>query len=338
MDALRELDQLEDLIEALRPYGRVEVLARIPVGVRSYPIYGIVLGGENRRAPTYALVGGVHGLERIGTQVVLAYMTMLARLLEWDELLRSALRDTRIVCVPLVNPGGMVLRRRSNPRGVDLMRNAPPHPRGSASFFVGGQSISPRLPWFRGREDDRMEVESSVLCDFIRREVFAARASILVDVHSGFGLQDRLWFPYARTRKPFPHLAEVYALGGLLDRTLPHHVYRLEPQSDVYTIQGDVWDYMYDEHRRSHPGSMFLPLTLEMGSWLWLKKNPRQIFDVLGSFNPMKPHRLRRTLRRHLSLLDLFRRAAAAPFAWSGFGPERRRELEERAFERWYSG
>ena len=50
--------------------------------------------------------------------------------------------------------------------------------------------------------------------------------------------------------------------------------------------------------------AFFLPLTLEMGSWLWVKKNPRQLFSRHGIFNPLIEHRQQRVLRRHLALLD----------------------------------
>jgi hypothetical protein len=230
----------------------------------------------------------------------------------------------------------MALRRRSNPRGVDLMRNAPAHASGRGSFLVGGQSLSRRLPWFAGRDDGAMEVEAEALCAFVRREVFPARTAVVIDVHSGFGLVDRVWFPYARTRGPLPHLAEVCALADLVDRTLPHHVYRIEPQARVYTIQGDLWDFLYDEHRELHPDNTFIPLTLEMGSWMWLKKNPRQVLSLLGSFNPIKPHRLRRTLRRHNPLFDVLRRAAAAGSAWTPRDLTERRRLEAKAFLRWF--
>src|SRR5690606_29142163 len=135
------------------------------------------------------------------------YLTVLARALEWDQLLRDSLEKMRLVFVPLVNPAGMAERKRSNARGVDLMRNAPPHPHSSGTWFVGGQSWSPRLPWYKGREHGEMEPESRALCEFITREVLVSRAAILIDVHSGFGAVDRLWFPYARTRRPFARLA-----------------------------------------------------------------------------------------------------------------------------------
>lgn len=61
---------------------------------------------------------------------------------------------------------------------------------------------------------------------------------------------------------------------------------------------------------------IFIPLTLEMGSWTWLRKNPRQIFSSFGAFNPMMPHRYERILRRHLILLDFLVRATRNHKLW----------------------
>lgn len=182
-----------------------------------------------------------------------------------------------------------------------------------------------------------MEAEADALCQFIEREVFEARAAVSLDVHSGFGFQDRIWFPYARTRRPFPHLAQTYGLKRLLDRTLPHHVYRMEPQARNYTVQGDLWDHLHDRYRARRPDGVFVPLTLEMGSWIWVKKNPRQLLSVLGSFNPIKPHRLRRTLRRHLLLFDFLHRATAGAEGWAFGDTSWREQMEAEAFELWYS-
>src|SRR5690606_2305856 len=101
------------------------------------------LGARAPAAPTLAIVGGVHGVERIGASVAIAHLETIAMRLRWDEILRHTLSRIRLVYVPIVNPGGMVLGTRSNPRGVDLMRNAPPHPESRASFLVGGQRLSP---------------------------------------------------------------------------------------------------------------------------------------------------------------------------------------------------
>ena len=129
---------------------------------------------------------------------------------------------------------------------------------------------------------------------------------------------------------------ELHALVTLLDDTLPHHVYRIEPQARAYTIRGDVWDYLFDLHAAAHPDNVLVPLTLEMGSWTWVKKNPRQLLSVLGPFNPMAPHRERRTLRRHLPLLSFLHRAVAAPSAWAVLDAKSRPNAERAAFLRWY--
>jgi hypothetical protein len=101
----------------------------------------------------------------------------------------------------------------------------------------------------------------------------------------------------------------------LLDVTLPNHVYRVEQTARAYTIRGDLWDHLYDR-RRATGGGVMLPLTLEMGSWAWVRKNPLQGLSSLGRFNPVKPHRHRRTLRRHLPLLDFLFHAAASHRTW----------------------
>jgi hypothetical protein len=332
---LPELDELSRLIESLPEGARVRVLGRVDVDEVSLPIFSVTLGASDPGAPCLAFVGGVHGLERIGTQVVLAYLKTLSVRLSWDRVLSDLLERVRLVFVPLVNPGGMWLGARANPRGVDLMRNAPRHPDSHGTWLLGGQRLSRRLPWFAGDPERGLELESRVLIDAMERELLPARVAVAIDCHSGFGLVDRLWFPYARTRRPFPHLAEVVGIKRLLDQTLPNHVYHVEPQAQSYTIDGDLWDHLYDRSRLLHPQSVFVPLTLEMGSWLWVRKNPRQLGSLHGGFNPTVPHRLRRTLRRHLPLFDLLLHALASPEAWLIRSDTERALLENQAYTSW---
>jgi len=335
-DPLPELAALLRLAGEVERCGRVEVLTEVTDGERRHPILALHFGPAARDVPVLLLVGGVHGLERIGTEVVLAFATTFCRRLIWDRIAAAALEQARLVVVPLVNPVGMAQRTRANGRGVDLMRNAPDHPEGWATPLIGGQRLSRRLPWYRGRAGDAMEPEALALLDLVEREAFGAELAVVLDVHSGFGLVDRLWFPYARTRRPLPHLAELYALRRLLDDTLPHHVYHMEPQAQTYTVKGDLWDHLYDRRVADGTPGALLPLTLEMGSWMWLKKNPRQVLSVLGSFNPVVPHRLRRTLRRHLLLIDFLHRAVAAHRAWASPSAEDRARLARSAFDLWY--
>jgi hypothetical protein len=80
---------------------------------------------------------------------------------------------------------------------------------------------------------------------------------------------------------------------------------------------------------------VFLPLTLEMGSWLWVKKNPRQLFSRRGIFNPLIEHRQQRVLRRHMGLLDFAMRAAVSHRQW--LPPAEEREVRRAlALQRWY--
>ncbi len=332
-----ELVFLENLLEDLKDNARIDQVASVPCGAETFPIYTLALGSKDPSAPTLALVGGVHGQEKIGTQVVLSFLETLTELLLWDTMVHEYLARCRIVLMPIVNPVGMFLLTRHNGNRVDIMRNSPLESP-EAIPFLGGQRLSPYIPWYQGKRGAPMEVESQALCDFVRREVFPSRASIALDCHSGYGAVDRLWFPYAHSTRPYPDLAEAFALKSLLDNTYPNHVYRMEPSAQGYTISGDIWDYLYEEQRKEFgKDKRFIPITLEMGSWVWLKKNPAQLFSAMGIFNPMHLHRHKRILRRHIPLLDFFQRAVISPDTWAFPTEEERTELQKGAVDCWYS-
>ncbi|HEX5656974.1 MAG TPA: M14 family zinc carboxypeptidase, partial [Polyangiales bacterium] len=165
--SLPELRELEGLLTQIEPYARIQTLAHVDVRDQRLPVYAATLGTQEPTAPSLAFVGGVHGLERIGTQVVLAYLHTLSARLSWDRVLNDTLERVRLVFVPLLNPGGMLLRWRSNPRGVDLMRNAPRGQGGAGSFLLGGQRLSAKLPWYAGK--DGSELENRALFEVIQR-------------------------------------------------------------------------------------------------------------------------------------------------------------------------
>lgn len=335
---LPELIGVERAIKALSNKARVRQEALVHADGEEFPIYSIVLGSEKPNAPTLGVFGGVHGLERIGSDVVLAWISNLIELLEWDQTLIERLKESRLVFVPLVNPAGMYLRRRSNVNHIDLMRNAPIEAVDKPIALVGGHRISPRLPWYRGfaSKFEEMEIEAQALCNVVMREIWPASVSISVDVHSGFGSVDRLWFPYAKTTEPPPHIAEILALKKVFDQSYANHVYQLEPQAKHYTTHGDLWDYLYDRHRNEVSNSLYIPWCLELGSWIWLKKNPRQFFSALGPFNPVQPHRIRRTLRRHITLFDFLHRALISPKSWTDLNAKLREQYEQNARVIWY--
>lgn len=312
-DSFAEHDTLAELLERGSAYWQVQTACEVTVRGRRFPVWTAALGSADPQAPAIGFFGGIHGLERIGTQLLLHYMRALLSRLAWDDLLAQQLQSVRLVFMPIVNPGGMWAATRANPNGVDLMRNAPHDAEDRVPFLAGGQRLGPWLPWYCGRRGAPMEAESSALLRVVREQLASRPFSLALDCHSGYGFDDSIWFPYAKSRRLMPHLAEMYALKRMLEDAHPHHGYSFEPQSRQYLLHGDLWDHAYEAAPAGH---VFLPMTLELGSWLWIRKNPRQLFSREGIFNPVKEHRTRRVLRRHASLLDFLTRAAYSAPRW----------------------
>jgi hypothetical protein len=331
---LPEMQQLLRLIDQGGALLQARELATVNTVGGPLPVIGVTLGNPDPRVPALGFIGGVHGLERIGAQVVLAYLGSLVRRLRWDMSLHQQLESLRLVFLPVVNPGGVLAGSRANPQGVDLMRNAPQDADRGVPFLVGGHRLTRQLPYYRGPAGAPLQVESEALCRFVREELLGRPISVAIDFHSGFGLRDRIWFPYARTRRPMHHLAEIHALCEVLDQCLSPHPYVMEPQSRHYLTHGDLWDHLYDESLSLDRG-IFLPMTLEMGSWLWVKKNPRQLLSRHGMFNPLIEHRQQRVLRRHMAWMDFMTRATQSALRWLP-GPDTRIDHGEQALIRWY--
>lgn len=283
---------------------------------QDFPIWSFSIGPKSEDIPVLALIGGVHGLEKVGTHVVLSYLNYVFKRLEWDSHFKELFKKIRLVSIPIVNPVGLANNWRANPNGVDLMRNAPIDSQQKVAPLVGGHRISNKLPWYRGHKN-QMEIESQVLCDFIKEEVLISKFAQSIDFHSGFGLKDRLWYPYAKSTERFEELDSVDRVKKCLDNTIPHHIYTIEPQSINYTTHGDIWDYLYTYKKENSNDHHFIPWTLEMGSWIWFKKNPMQIFKPHGLFNPIKDHRFERVMRRHFLMMDFFLNLSANPDKWT---------------------
>ena len=104
----------------------------------------------------------------------------------------------------------------------------------------------------------------------------------------------------------------------------------------AYLTHGDVWDYLYDWNRKRPDSGLFLPLCLEMGSWMWIKKNPMQIFSAEGAYNPVKTHRYKRALRRHNTFFEFLIRSLYSTQSWSQLNKEQQDKHFQQALDLWY--
>lgn len=202
--------------------------------------------------------------------------------------------------------------RRLNRTGVDLMRNSGMDADHAMPFF-GGQRLSPRLPYYRGFS---LEPESRALRRFVVDSFFGVRNSLmpLVDVHSGFGSCDHVWWPYAGRKTPCADTALFERIADHLRHGSGHDLFRYGPQSETYTTHGDLWDRIYDEYqhhaREALPRSRFLPITLEIGTWTELRSSPGRLLHAQKIFNPPRETKAETTIRYRRFLRDLLLLAA----------------------------
>ena len=333
-----EIDKLAETVsknKVLNDFVKVKTIAEFDYKNKQFDIKSFNVGSVEKNSPTLFLTGGVHGIERIGARLAWSLLKTTIDRLTWDVSLQDLFKKIRLVVVPLVNPVGFRYFMRSNGNGVDLMRNAPIKAKDNVPFLLGGHRFSNKLPWYQGQAN-KIETEIQALIDLFQTELIESKCIISVDFHSGFGLKDRLWFPYSYTNTPFENLSQMYAFTDLFEETHPYHIYKFEPQSASYQMEGDLWDYLYLMYKDKQPVKTYLPLTLEMGSWSWVRKNPTQLFSRHGVFNPVKEHRRKRTYRRHHLLFDFMLKALNSYEVWSELSDDLYEEYWKLASKRWY--
>jgi len=77
MLCLKELEALEELTAFRGDLIHIQDIAHVDVHGRQLPIKAFVIGSQDPTTPSFGLFGGVHGLERIGSQVVIAFTRRL---------------------------------------------------------------------------------------------------------------------------------------------------------------------------------------------------------------------------------------------------------------------
>lgn len=281
-----------------------------------FPIYVLEIGKEKAIKQNVAgLVAGVHGLETIGIRVLLDFLDDLFSRKN-SELYRE-IKDGElgIVCIPILNPGGVAMKRRSNPGGVDLMRNSGVEAV-KAPFFFGGHKLSNVFPYYRGNV---LQAESKVLDRFYNKYLLPAENFMIpvIDIHSGFGAVDHVWWPYAGTHEQCIDERLFQKIANHLTTKFNHILYRFGPQSETYTTHGDLWDRLYNQYQKaklkSNPnGSRFLPLTLEIGTWADIQLDPWKVFRKRGIFNPARESKQELIISHRKFLTDVLRLAKSS--------------------------
>ena len=104
---LKELDELNELEKISPSLVKFKTLDSVEYKGKNYPIRSVTIGPDDPSVPTLGLFGGVHGLEKVGSQVIVAYFASLFEQLKWDKDLLRRFEDFRIVSIPIVNPVGM---------------------------------------------------------------------------------------------------------------------------------------------------------------------------------------------------------------------------------------
>ena len=269
-----------------------------------YPIYLLEIGRQAAfKRHAVSIVSGVHGLETIGIRIHLDVIKCMLN--PKSPHFSRALNEGKfgLYSIPILNPAGVARATRANGRGVDLNRNSGIEAEGALPFF-GGQRISPALPYYRGKA---LERESRALYRFLREYAWKnRRIHTALDIHSGYGAQNYLWWPYSYSKRRIPHSAVFERMASELAER--HPLYRIEPMSLSYQTHGDLWDRALIEFEadkkegRLPRKNLFLPLTLEIGTWDELKKNPFRVLRKQKIFNP-PPQSRKAYLREHRQLI-----------------------------------
>jgi len=270
-----------------------------------FPIYLLEIGKPSAfKRASASIVSGVHGLETIGVRIhldtIAAMLNAKSRFYSKD-IVKGRLG---IYSIPILNPAGVALQTRANAKGVDLNRNSGVAAEHAIPFF-GGHTLSPSLPYYSGKTRQR---ETRALLDFYKERVWPKLTSVhrSLDIHSGYGSENYLWWPYSFSDRKVFDEREFLKLAEALHAM--HPAYRIEPMSQSYQTNGDLWDAAliefaaHEQRKRKRDRSHFLPFTLEIGTWHELKKSPRRLFSREKIFNPPKADR-KTYLKAHRALI-----------------------------------
>ena len=166
---------------------------------------------------TIMVVGGIHGNEPLGRELVLSVLQ--------DAAWRAALPAVHIVWVPDMNPDGFFHARRENDQGVDLNRAFPDH--------CDGTFPDKNIPEVNGMMTMLQDVHPNLLL------MFHGGARVVV-----WGADESCDDTNAAMPTPLEPAAEVFAIT-CASAYAAHDVNKTIEGSAWYPIRGSMQDYAY---------------------------------------------------------------------------------------------
>jgi len=301
---VKEPQELIQLKRLEKNFGDIVIMEEIgEVAYKGYrtPINAFFISHKPKpELPTIAFFSCFHGVEWIGSRVLVNFIEHLVREIKWDEDIKSLTEKVNICGIPIVNPIGRIEGYRSNGNGIDLMRNAPVVSE-DALPLLGGQRISRHLPWYMG---EGLEKENEIVVKFLNDYVFPSNFKMTIDIHSAFLRGSRIWIPYASGKKLRSKEAAIFRqVRKTLNGIYKYNPYKYEKQEHVYKTHGDFWDYNFDRHNDLYPGT-YLPLTLEISSWDWTMKNFLKHWSLESLFSPDSRKESNAEYIKHIMVFD----------------------------------
>jgi hypothetical protein len=223
--------------------------------------------GEPSR-PSLLVMGGIHGDEPLSVAVALDLARRLATQGGEDPVLARALRELRVVVVPLLNPDGLTLHRSVTPaqrrskqspgrkngrdhdgdgklepgEGVDLNRN---YPFRWGALGEAGSTSAKYLRSHRG-PGPASEPETKAIVALAERERFVASLSLHVGTAA-------ILVPYTIPGVKQPKPNEAWLFAEELSRALPQHPdvpkgQKIVVQKNLYPVDGTDQDHLRHAH------------------------------------------------------------------------------------------
>ena len=266
------LDRLSLLEKTSQKIVTIETIGRSSLGK---PIRAVRIS-RTKDTDTHALfVGGIHGLEHIGVEMILWLIDTLTKQYEEDTRITELLSEIEVCLVPVVNPDGYEKHQRKNARGVDINRN----------FGVGfsNHGFWNRNKWFPFYPGPYAysEPETRAIKDLIERNHF----TVAVSFHSFGG---RINFPYGHTKKRAKDYELFRAIATGMQKRQRFTKYRIQQLSWLYKPAGCLEDELYETKGT-------LAFLIEIAATRAQILNPRIFLGPFAWFNPSNNH-----IQRHL--------------------------------------